>query len=293
MDISGLRQAMDRIIREPSRLWHLNHSKVFAFLHQVLEPSDYEWLKACFGISRAEFDQLERDLVRDIPFQEHLEKRFAAIRGRQIHLLAPHRAADYNPQDRLLYYCVRIQAPNLALDTGVLDGFSSAFILKALRDNDQGYLCSIDLPAYTAIRESSAGMDFGRLPQECEPGWIIPEELRDRWSLRTGPSQNLLLPWLEELQTIDLFYHDSLHTYSHMMWEYTTAWSHLREGGLLLSDDVFWNTAFWVFAQPHHVQPMVKQGMGLLRKSLPLGRRPNSNVHSLGQEAHRPSCVGA
>ena len=53
---------------------------------------------------------------------------------------------------------------------------------------------------------------------------------------------------LQDVGMIDIFIHDSLHTYDHMLFEYRTAWPHLRPGGILLSDDTDWNRAFPTFA---------------------------------------------
>ena len=38
-----------------------------------------------------------------------------------------------------------------------------------------------------------------------------------------------------------------------MLFEYRLAWRRLRPGGLLVSDDVFWNPAFWAFTKLHRV----------------------------------------
>lgn len=46
--------------------------------------------------------------------------------------------------------------------------------------------------------------------------------------------------------------HDSDHTYEHMMWECTSAWSYLPQVGIIVSDDIGWNTAFWDFATAMH-----------------------------------------
>ena len=37
---------------------------------------------------------------------------------------------------------------------------------------------------------------------------------------------------------IGLFFHDSLHTREHMLFEFETAWPHLAGGGYLVADDV-------------------------------------------------------
>jgi hypothetical protein len=42
-----------------------------------------------------------------------------------------------------------------------------------------------------------------------------------------------------------------------MMWEYTTVLPFMREGALLISDDISWNTAFWDFATALGVPPVV------------------------------------
>ena len=54
---------------------------------------------------------------------------------------------------------------------------------------------------------------------------------------------------MKELQWIDAFLHDSLHTYDNMMFEYRAAWPHLKDAGLLLSHDVGRHTAFFDFAR--------------------------------------------
>ncbi len=43
---------------------------------------------------------------------------------------------------------------------------------------------------------------------------------------------------MERCAPVDLFYHDSLHTYDHMFWEFGTALPYLSPRGLLASDDV-------------------------------------------------------
>jgi hypothetical protein len=51
-------------------------------------------------------------------------------------------------------------------------------------------------------------------------GWIVPKSLRERWTLILGKVEDKLPSLLDEFEAIDVFYHDSLHTYEHMMFEY-------------------------------------------------------------------------
>ena len=142
------------------------------------------------------------------------------------------------------YVAIRIIKPNVIIETGCATGTISAFILLALNKNGNGHLYSIDIPAVAGERS----MDWS-LPRHLEPGFMIPAELRDKWTLILGDARYELIPLLSKQATVDVFFHDSDHTYEHMMWEYTSAWPYLSDGGLLISDDIRMNLAFWDFAQ--------------------------------------------
>lgn len=149
-----------------------------------------------------------------------------------------------------LYVLIRVLKPEIVVETGVAAGVSSAYILKALEDNDKGELFSIDLPNYELNYFPKLGLKaVSILPEGEEQGFAIPAEFKHRWHLNLGKSQKILPPLLEELDSIDCFLHDSEHTYKNMMFEYKTAWLHLRDGGLLLSDNVFMNSAFNDFSK--------------------------------------------
>jgi hypothetical protein len=51
-----------------------------------------------------------------------------------------------------------------------------------------------------------------------------------------------------------------------MLFEYRVAWRRLRSGGLLLSDDVSWNRAFWAFTKLHQVRFGTVGEVGVTRK---------------------------
>lgn len=150
----------------------------------------------------------------------------------------------------IVYYAlVRLTHPDLIVETGVCDGFSSRFLLLALEKNNRGMLHSIDLPNQDVELERVGERQRDVLPDEKQPGWLVPASLRKRWQLHLGDARELLPKVLSEIGSPDLFIHDSLHTYDHMMFEFQTAWPFLKTGGILLSDDSDWNSAFPEFAQ--------------------------------------------
>jgi len=132
---------------------------------------------------------------------------------------------------RVCYATARALRANLVVETGVCYGVASACLLQALDVNQAGALHSIDLPPL--------GKDA-----DAFVGWLIPQALRSRWTLHRGTSRRLLRSLAEGLGSIDLFVHDSLHTYRNMRMEFETVWPVLRPGGALISDDIEGNAAF-------------------------------------------------
>jgi predicted O-methyltransferase YrrM len=170
-----------------------------------------------------------------------------------------------------LYAVLRKLRPQQAVETGVANGFSTAFSLLALQANGEGHLHSIDLPREVG-RDYEPGTFYegeGRagIPTGAEPGWLIPRGLKERWTLIFGKSQEELPPLLERLGTIDTFMHDSEHSFDCMWFEFNVAWPRLRAGGLLISDDVNSTRAFARFADQEGRRPVrLARGMALLAK---------------------------
>ncbi len=98
----------------------------------------------------------------------------------------------------------------------------------------------------------------------------MPPPLRRRWELTLGDAKVELPALLSRLDSIDIFFHDSDHSYAHQLWEYRTAWPLVREGGLLASDDVDWTAAFADFskevARAPVYWPSTRPSRGLVRK---------------------------
>ncbi len=139
----------------------------------------------------------------------------------------------------IIYALVRLLKPMKVTETGVANGISSFFILSAMEKNAQGRLVSIDYVP-------EGGPAF--LPEGRQAGWLVPDGLRGRWDFISGKTSEKLPPLLDRDGKIDIFIHDSEHTYENMLFEYGAAWPHLKEGGLLLSDDTGFNPAFREFS---------------------------------------------
>lgn len=217
------------------------------------------------GFERGEIEARERDYARVAA--EVFPRLLARARDVGASLPAGKLARPELPAHeakKLLYLAVRLARPETVVETGTYNGTFSTFILLGLRDNGRGRLISIDLPARTPIRHA---IDEP-LPAGCDPGWIVPDELRDRFELVLGDARRTLPQALGRLDGIDLFVHDSLHTTRHMLFEYRRAWLALRPGGLLLTDDAFMTPAFWWFTRRRRV-PLLHTGvMGITRKAV-------------------------
>jgi predicted O-methyltransferase YrrM len=183
-----------------------------------------------------------------------IERRSAKLKN----FPGPYRLGATPPVDcETIYLLVRSLKPETVVETGVCYGASSAYILEALKDNGRGALYSIDL---------------GNQPDEPPSDYFVPRHLADRWHLIIGDSKEQLPRLLARLGQIDLFHHDSLHTYDHMMWEYGTALPHLPENGVLSSHDVrtivdlskpFQRNPFSVFCEQNRLRSAVSSNVGI------------------------------
>lgn len=155
----------------------------------------------------------------------------------------------------ILYAIVRSIKPCIFIETGVASGTSSYVILQAMERNGKGVLFSIDYPG---------SWDFNADGKES--GWIVPEYLRVRWDLMIGKSSDLLPGLLARQQFMDVFYHDSDHSYDNMILEFNIAWDYIRPGGMLVSHDIDWNSAFHDFCAQKKQKAIIIGNIGIIRK---------------------------
>jgi predicted O-methyltransferase YrrM len=126
-----------------------------------------------------------------------------------------------------LYALTRWRRPAVVLESGGFLGMSSAFLLKALVDEGL----------------TTAKLYSMEWSADCDQGALIPHELRSQFVPLRGKVEDFVRS--DELPSfIDMFLHDSSHSYRHMLWEFRQFWRRLRDGGLLVSHDVHMNAAF-------------------------------------------------
>ncbi len=167
-----------------------------------------------------------------------------------------------SPAERL-YAVIRHLRPAIVVETGVCNGISTTVVLHALDRNAHGRLYSIDLPEFSdgaLSGELWEGKKGAVIPAGYQPGWVVPTELRDRWELIVGPSQERLPPLLDRLGPIDMFIHDGEHSYECMRFEFEQAAKFLRTGGVLVADDSYWTPAFDEFVAAHGVDAIELDG---------------------------------
>jgi predicted O-methyltransferase YrrM len=155
------------------------------------------------------------------------------------------------------YAVIKLLKPEIVVETGVGAGVSSWTILQAMKENGVGRLISIDLPT----------PNTELIPQV---GYLVPKEIRYRWDLRVGPAKKLLPQVLAEIGSTDIFLHDSRHSYSNQLEEYVTAWPAIKDGGMLLSDDLN-NDALYDASRDWGLEPTIvgqskASPIGLVRK---------------------------
>jgi len=149
---------------------------------------------------------------------------------------------------------VRAVRPKRVFETGVADGASSRIILDALEENGEGRLWSVDvLPGAGAIARESPAVR--------------------RWEFVVLPARGRAAAFrtaIRAVRPLDVFLHDSDHSYPWQSFEYREAWSVLAPGGWLLSDDIDASYALLDLARRHNLRPWILAGprklFGVLRK---------------------------
>jgi predicted O-methyltransferase YrrM len=155
--------------------------------------------------------QLAEDLEAflGIELQQYLPE-IAAIR-RDEQGVHPEEAA-------LLYLLVRGLRPALMLETGTFKGYSTSEIARALQLNGSGHVITVDLAEQT--------------------GTAVPPELLPYITFHRGqPSQRFAQALERSGERLDLFFHDSLHTFMNTLGELVWFADRYAPGSVIVCHD--------------------------------------------------------
>ena len=128
------------------------------------------------------------------------------------------------------YALIREKRPKIILETGIGYGYMSAVILEALNKNKYGQLYSTDVLGEVGIMT-----------------WATD---KSRWHKIIGKPKTVFRDALKEVKgKIDMFIHDSDHSYQNMKYEFNAAYPRMSRNGWILSDDIIINDAYIEFCK--------------------------------------------
>ncbi len=152
---------------------------------------------------------------------------------------------DSNPGTlELLRLLIKEVRPSIVIETGVANGASTRKILSSLIEFDllDSKLFSLDIDPRVATPELVSSPQFN---------FVLVD------------SPKSFLTAMKEIEVVDLFYHDSDHSYVNQMLEYSTAWQMLNsDKGILVSDDINWSNAFLDFCKKVNRVPLLLSDRG-------------------------------
>jgi predicted O-methyltransferase YrrM len=141
----------------------------------------------------------------------------------------------------LLKILVESRRPNVVIETGVANGASTRALLNEIEKlGIECQLHSFDIDPRVASSELIA---------------------RKNWHFHLIKDLSELTRDMNAIGEIDIFYHDSDHSYDNQFAEYMIAWKHLKPNGILISDDINWSNAFFDFCTNIGRSPLVLSGL--------------------------------
>jgi predicted O-methyltransferase YrrM len=144
----------------------------------------------------------------------------------------------------LLYGLVSILRPHRLLETGVAYGWSTLALLLATSSQENVKVISVDMPYVKTNHRELVGS-------------AVPGYLRSRWTLIRRPDHEGLPKAIRLLGSVDFAHYDSDKTPEGRMFAYPLIWRSLVPKGLLVSDDVSDNNAFFRFSADVGVTPIL------------------------------------
>ncbi len=166
------------------------------------------FVSAVTGAEIAQVRAWMRELQDDHDLAGHVTRRLSSNPRRGVCAKEPHWARRFG-----WYAFVRATEPDHVVETGTHLGLGSCALAAALLRNGHGRLTTIDI--------------------DPEAGYLIGEPWASVIDRRTGSSIEVLA----DLDEVDIFLHDSLHTYDYESKELTAVAPNLHAGAIILSDN--------------------------------------------------------
>lgn len=190
------------LVRQPFRLLALRHPR------EDTRERAYQWasskaVKPSEAVDKITGGQLKIDEL----FERHSSALQVAEQrvGEQPVRLGGGGAID------LIYSLVRWKKPSFVVETGVASGWSSLAVLLALKDNEMGFLVSVDRPDMRVLKDDIIGAA------------VLPD-LYDRWTLLRGVDRDNLPRALGAAgDALEFFHYDSDKSYFGRKWAYRKA----------------------------------------------------------------------
>lgn len=183
-----------------------------------LDAKDKEWDKVDIILQNRDFisfinkiKKIEKDRLAKIAKKFQNDNRFKNLfQKKLIKIENRNHVGDIRFHSFTLYLIIRILRPKIMIETGVCNGKSTSMILLAMDHNKYGKLISID----KAKKINKDGARYSLVQNKT--GYLIPGYLKKRWIFKKGDSIKILQNIkFKKNEFIDIFFHDSLHTYEH------------------------------------------------------------------------------
>ncbi len=200
---------------------------------------------SAFDLIRSHFHEVPEETLAHI--REEYEALQLQLKSRYTRLTSsltyPVGFATEEDTSFLLYALARILRPTPVLESGVANGHSSFFLTNALLSNVHGTLYSVEVTD--------------------DVGALLSENEKVRWHLEVLEKRSLedsFARFVDKVSPIDIFLHDSDHSYGWQAFEYNRVSASLTSHGILISDDVDASFAFLDFCKKQGVRPILLVG---------------------------------
>jgi predicted O-methyltransferase YrrM len=211
----------DLIGRSVNWLVHSRETTNFTYDLESLNRDQLSWfISSVTGAQVRPVREWMQELENDSFLAEHLTRGLSSNPRRRICATEPHWARRSG-----WYAIVRAVQPDHVVETGTHLGLGSCILAAALLRNGHGSLTTIDI--------------------DPEAGHLIGEPWANVIERRTGDSVDIL----GALKEVDIFLHDSLHTYDYETRELAAVEPKLAADALVLSDNAHESSALSDWAE--------------------------------------------